>query len=220
VPPGASGSLQFSFATLPQSAGVFTNPEASLLLSATAVRQGGGAPVAITGIAQTKVTFTSNVSLGAQALHFSGPFSETGPMPPVVGQSTTYAIVLSLKNSSNALADGVVSTVLPPYVTFVGADMSSNEQVSYDDTTRTVTWSLGDVKAGAGYTSAPRQAAFQVSFTPSLSQVGSSPQLTGSVGFQGTDRFAQTSVTSQASAPTTQLTSDQQFSQGMGVVSK
>ncbi len=218
VAPGAGGSFQFSLATLPPGSAPLANPEATLNLTVHGTRQGTGVPEDITTVASTKIELASAVSASAQALHFTGPFSESGSLPPRVGQTTTYAIVFSVKNSSNTLGGATMSTVLPPYVSFIGAGTAGGEQVSYDDSTRTVTWTLGDVEAGVGYSTPARQASFQVSLTPSLSQVGSAPALTGAIQFQGQDRFAQAQVTASADPLTTLLSSDPGFSRGMEIV--
>ena len=142
-------------------------------------------------------------------------FSGTGPMPPKAETDTSYAIVWSVKNSSNPVANAVVSTVLPTYVRYVSAGAAG---VSYDGGSRTVSWNLGDLPAGVGYTSAAKQATFQVILTPSTSQVGSVPQLTGPTQLSGQDRFAQVNVQTSSPALTTQLSGDPGFNNNMSVV--
>ncbi len=222
VGPGASGNVQFYFSTLaPSAARPLTNPQITLTLTVDASRQAGSAaPGQVSSAAHMTVNLASAASLSAQALHFAGPLSNTGPMPPVAGTETTYTVLWTVKNSSNTVASSKVSATLPPYVDFVGASTAGNEQVSYDSPSRTVTWTLGDVKAGTGYTLPVRQAAFQVAFTPSLSQVGSAPALTSDATFSGTDRFAQAQVAASAPAVTTRLTTDSGFQAGMDIVGK
>jgi hypothetical protein len=136
-------------------------------------------------------------------------------MPPVPGQNTSYTIVWKVENSSNPLANTTVSTVLPTYVSYVSAGATG---VSYDDSNRTVTWSLGDVEPGVGYSLPTETADFQVVLTPSTSQVGSVPELTGATQLSAEDRFAQVGVNATAPAPTTDLTSDTGFQSGMEVI--
>ncbi len=216
VAPGGTGTLQFSFATLPPGTGgvVYQNPVVDLNLTVSAVRPGQtGVPETVTSAAHKQITLASATTLTAQALHFTGMFSNSGPMPPRADMPTTYTIVWTVKNSSNAVANAGVSTVLPPYVQFI----QGQSGVTYDSGSRAVTWSLGDVSAGVGYTTAARQAAFQVSLNASGSQVGFTPMLTGASALQGTDRFAQTTVSASAEAPTTKLT-EAGFAAGMDTV--
>jgi hypothetical protein len=219
IPPGASGTLQFSFSTFAPSQELLTNPQLGLNLTVHATRQDDtGAPQDVNSAASATVQFASSVALAAQAFHFSGPFQDGGPMPPKVGQPTAYTVVWTVKNSSNTIAQSQVSATLPPYVSYDRSDTTNGEQVAYDDSTRTVTWTLGDLKAGAGYSSPARQVAFQVSLVPSLSQVGQSPQLVSDASFSGVDRFAQAQVQATAPGPTTMIAGDAQFQSGMGAV--
>ena len=185
-------------------------------LTVGAVRLGlGNVPDQVTSAASTQVALASAVDLLSRALHFTGSFSNQGPMPPRAESTTAYTIEWTAKNSSNTVANAAVSAVLPTYVTFVAAQNGSG--ITYDTGSRTVRWDLGDLKAGIGYSSTARQASFQISFSPSSSQVGSTPMLTGAAVLSGTDRFAQVSVSATAEAPTTRLF-ESGFSSGMDIV--
>jgi hypothetical protein len=201
VPPGGQGSYQFSFATLAPGANgsLITNPTVTLSLSVKGTRQSdGGAAGNIQSAATMKVTLASALYISAQTFRTSGPFNNVGPMPPKAEQDTSYTVTWSAKNSANTVANAVAQAVLPPYVKFVKGDAG----VTYDEGTRMVKWSLGDIKAGVGFTSAARSASFQVIMTPSTSQVGTTPQLTGTVLLSGLDRFAQVQVEASADAAT------------------
>lgn len=218
VPPGGTGTLQFSFGTLPPGSGgvVYTNPTVDVELSVGGVRTGqGDVPEEVTSAAKTQITLASAATLLAEALHFTGPFNNPGPMPPRVETITQYTIRWTVKNSSNAVAGASVSAVLPTYVTFIAAQEGSD--LTYDAGSRTVRWNIGDLSAGAGYSTAARQGAFQIAFAPSASQVSYSPTLTGAAAFTGTDRFAQVTVNATAEAPTTKL-NETGFAAGMDIV--
>ena len=135
-------------------------------------------------------------------MHASGPFSNTGPIPPRANQATTYTILLSVQGGGNAVAGGVLSTVLPSYVTYTGLTTGTGT-FSYDAGAHTVTWNTGDLAQG---TSA--QGAFQVSVTPSTSQKGSAPPLTSILSFSGYDRFAGVQVSATANPVTTDTPQD------------
>ena len=221
VPPGGTGTLPFRFGTLSSgtSGTLYSNPAISLNVKVEGVRQGQtNVPQNVASADSTQVYVSSVVVLNAVASHFSGPFSNTGPMPPVPGQNTTYGITWTVTNTSNTIANGVVSATLPSYVTFVGAQSGSG--ISYDAGSRTVTWAMGDVKAGAGFTAASRVAAFQVSLLPSISQKGQPAALTNPAAFSGQDRFAQVQVSATAIPPTTQLGSEAGYTPNMGSVAQ
>jgi hypothetical protein len=219
VAPGEGGRLAFSFATEAPGAGgtLYTNPTMYLNLIIRGTREGGGGgPQSVSSAANMRITLASNLSLTAQALHFDGPFTNSGPMPPRAGQQTSYAIVWTVRNSSNAVANGTVAATLPAYVRFIAGAPGSG--ITYDEGSRTVRWNVGEVSAGVGYTSPERQGAFQIMLTPSSSQVGQSVPLTGAAVLTGQDRFAQIDVQTSAEAATTILNGDSEFEPGMGTI--
>lgn len=216
VAPSEGGSFSFSFATERPGEGgtLYTNPTVHLNLTIRGTREGAsGNQQSVSTAANMQVTLASNISLSAQALHFDGPFTNSGPMPPRAEEQTSYSIVWTVRNSSNAVADGAVAATLPSYVRFITAAPGSG--ITYDEASRTVRWNIGDINAGVGYTQPERQAAFQVMLTPSDSQVGQTPTLTGAAVLTGQDRFAQISVQASAEAPTTNLPGDSDFEADM-----
>jgi hypothetical protein len=165
---GKSGTLQFTFGTIDPQKNPGTKPTISLSLGLTGTREGqAGVPENVATVATAQAVVASLVSVGSSALYFSGPFTNTGPLPPTVGKETTYTVVWGIKNSSGSINNATVRTVLPTYMRFVKAAPGSN--VTYDAASRSVLWSAGIVEPSAGYGSVPSPtAAFQVALTPSL----------------------------------------------------
>ena len=215
---GGRGSVTFTFTPRAAPNNTYVNPTLNLGLSIVGTRPSdSGAPTEVSSAAMARVLVASVVALTTQALHFSGPFQNGGPMPPKVGSNTSYTIEWTVQNSSNSIAQGRVTTALPPYVTFMHADDSSG--ITYDPTNRIVTWNLGsDVRPGVGFSAPSRQADFEVALTPSISQKYQNPDLTGTATFVGQDRFTQTPVAVQAPSPTTKLTGDSGYTNDMGIV--
>lgn len=201
VAPGASGTLTFSFATQPPGTGgvVYTNPKVTLTLNVKGTRGTDQSPESVSALTTTDVVVGSLLSLAAQSEYLQGSYQNAGPTPPRAGTPTTYTIQWTVKNSSNAIANAGVSAVLPPYVSYKAGDPG----ISYDAPSRTVRWDLGELKAGTGYTAGARAASFQVELSPSISQAGQAPDLTGVAQLTGTDRYAQIQVSAQAEPPTT-----------------
>lgn len=193
---GATEQLTFSFGTFQPGQGgvVYTNPTATLSLSISGQRPGDASstPQAVNAAASTQITFASKLSLGATA-QYAG-----GVRPPVAESATAYTVLWTVKNASNTVGGTAVSTVLPPYASFV----SGQSGITYDAGSRTVTWIIGDLRPGVGYTAPALTGSFQVSLIPSSSQVGTAPALTGSSLLSGTDRFANVAVNATAAAPT------------------
>lgn len=213
--PGASGSGGFAFGIRPQSAlaGV-TNPEVTATVSVAGRRVGEtGVPETIENALVRTVRVGTELALGADSVHSTGPFDNTGPWPPRADAETTFTVRLSLESSVNALADGTVTGTLPSYVRYTGVTSPSDGSISYDDRTRTVTWKAGEVAARAR-----EEAAFQVALLPSASQRGSSPVLFSGIVASGVDRWTKLRLEEAAPAVTTDAKNDPTYVDGSGEV--
>lgn len=131
----------------------------------------------------------------------------SGPLPPKVGQETTYTITWNMSNTFSQVAQGEVKAQLPPNVRFV-AGGTATEKLVYDQSSRELTWNVGSLKAGAGFGASAREISFQVAITPSLSQVGTSPTLIGESTFDGVDTFTGEDVSASRSTVTTKLSGE------------
>jgi len=139
-------------------------------------------------------------------MFFSGPFQNIGPIPPQADKETTYTISLSVRNSSNNVSNAVAKTTLPIYVKWLGKIDPEGEDISFNDSTGEVTWNVGRVLSGG-----TRDAAFQISFVPSVSHINRSPLLTGDITISAMDDFTKTEVMDKKPALTTYITGDPQF---------
>ena len=214
VAPGASGTFSFSFAPYSlQKGGNYHSSSINLSVSVSGTQDGVAAADTVDVAASRKVLVSTDLSLAASAVRSSGAFTNTGPLPPKANQQTTYTIVWDVANSANAVANASVSATLPSYVSWNNAVSPGSEQVTFDSGSRTVTWNVGNISTG---NSAPthRQIAFQVTLTPSLSQVGQAPILVNEARVSGADRFTGTTVSATSPALTTAITSDQTFHPG------
>ena len=66
------------------------------------------------------IRIISDVGFVTKAFYYSGPFANTGPVPPKVGQTTSYTIQWSLSNTANNISKGVVRSSLPFWINFAG----------------------------------------------------------------------------------------------------
>ncbi len=200
IGPGEFGSESFSFSILPQNKGVFKNAEITLTAGVSANRlTETNVPEAVQSSDTTKALVLTNVVLNAIAAH-SG-----GALPLKAGFESRYLITWNIMNAGNAVANASVSGVLPPYVTYVGP--AGGEPMSYAPAERTVTWTAGDITDGQSKT-----VSFIVSILPSVSQVGSEPDLITNQRLTGIDRFVRKEIN--ATAPTIRTT----VSSGAGTV--
>ncbi len=208
INPGSRGGVSFSFTLKPSSAlGGTVNPEVPVtaLLVATPVGE-GDTEQAIRSELQHRVSLSSNVGIASSITHSTGSFDNTGPLPPVVEEETTYTVTWALSSSVNEVSDGVVTAVLPQYVSWKNQVKPSTEDITYNPTSREVTWNVGTLTAGAGYGKPLRKASFQIGLTPSATQVGSAPVLVGQATFSAFDTFIKGDVGNTAPEVNTLLT--------------
>lgn len=200
--PGASGIGTFTFSTLPMSA--FTSaPTITFTISVSGTRVGqSNVPEQVSASATKTAKVATTVIFSASSLHTSGLLGTSGPIPPRAGQATTYLVVWNARNEGNAIAGGSVNAILPSYVSYTGQTAGTGS-FSYDAAAHTVAWNTGDLAQGANV-----QGAFQVSLTPSTSQKGTAPPLTGVASFSGYDRFAGVQVSATADPVTTETKGD------------
>ncbi len=174
--PGARGTSSFSFNVLsPEDVGSMSGKNSTINLSASATaRHVSDAPATpgVTGTIARELRVPSALSLTSQALYTSGPFGNSGPLPPKVGRETSYTIVWSLSNAGNDLRDVAVRAVLPSYMRYLGTVSPVGENITYTDNGRTVLWNVSRLPTGSGYGSTAKTIAFQVALLPSLTQVG------------------------------------------------
>ncbi|NNM83867.1 hypothetical protein HKL94_01440 [Candidatus Parcubacteria bacterium] len=200
--PGASGIGAFTFTTLPSTTPVLA-PTITFTISVSGTRVGQtNVPENVTASVNQRVKVATAVALAASSLHNSGPLNNSGPIPPHPGQATTYTIEWNVQNGWSPIAGGTISATLPSYVSYTGKTFGTGS-FSYDDTSRTVSWDIGDLAEGAD-----AHGAFQVSITPSTSQQGSVPTLTGVATLSGYDRFAGVQVSATADPSTTETIGD------------
>ncbi len=77
-------------------------------------------PENLTSSAVRTVKIASSAGLGAQVVRSTGPFQNTGPIPPKAEQATTYTVIWTINNTSSSIGGAQVSSGLPPYVKWVG----------------------------------------------------------------------------------------------------
>ena len=130
----------------------------------------------------------------------------SGPVPPIVGQQTTYMVVLGLRNATNDVGNVVVTASLPQAYSFDPTLATEQEQknVTYDAGTRSLTWNVGTVPAHTGGYSPIRKLTLMVSVLPDQSNVGQDMSLLTNVLVGGTDAFTGSAISFSGTGLTTQ----------------
>jgi len=188
--PGAKGTVSFSF-QMPSGDELehYTNPHLDISVNAAGKRVAeAGVPEVLQATARQSISLASELQLIATGLYYSNPLGPSGPMPPKAGFETTYALVLTVRNTTNKISNAVLTARLPPYVRWMGFSNSQAEQLSFNQAEGTVTWHLGDIEPNVGLgDTPPRQAVFEIGFTPSSSQIGQQPALLQNITLRGVD---------------------------------
>ncbi|MEI7709416.1 MAG: hypothetical protein WCI76_01740 [bacterium] len=215
VAPGASSSVSFSLGSLPifsATTGLLVDPSIKIEISISGKQLVSGyANTDLKNSDSRIIRIISDVGFTNKALYFSGPFANTGPIPPRVEKQTTYTVVWSISNTANNVSKGVVHSSLPPWIKFVGSVSPSGEDLTYNASTREIVWNAGRVDKGAGITGVPRSVAFQVSFIPSLSQVKTTPVIIDDAVLTAHDDFANVDVRFSKGSLRTLLDGDPSF---------
>ena len=201
--PGASGIGVFTFSTLAPG----TSPSVAdhnILRSPCPARALGTdeVPEQVNSSTTETAKVATTVLLSASSLHASGPFSNSGPIPPHGWPSDDVydRLERARRGKRSRRRHGHPRFCRAMFRTPVVCDAAD---FSYDSGSRTVSWNIGDLAQGAS-----AQGAFQVSLTPSTSQKGSAPALDRAATFSGYDRFAGVQISATANPVTTETTGD------------
>lgn len=221
IEPGERGIVGFNFSPLTSLPVGAQNEQITVevTVSGSQINDLGKPEVVETKVSRV-VKLASSVNLTARTLRSIGPFENSGPIPPRADQETTYTIVWSLTNSLNTVSQTRVRGELPPYVKWAGLADPAVESVAYDENTREVVWNVGDLRSGTGFTTSPREVAFQVIVEPSLSQVGNAVVILQTSNFLGDDRFTEKQISGTAPSISTRFLTDPMFRPGDEAVEK
>jgi hypothetical protein len=166
----------------------------------------------------TKIS--SRIEASQKGFYYDEVFGNSGPIPPRVGEATTYTIFWQVKNYYSDVKDVKVRAKLPEYVSLTGKifpeEMAS--KFSFDPNSREIVWSLGELKGGEGISTPPKTIAFQISFSPTESQRGQTPEIIGEVKISGEDSWTGKTLEATSTSITTALPDDPQMKPEMGVV--
>ncbi len=222
IPPDEGGNTGFSFKLLSLT-GDSNNQDREIKLNLTfrGTRMIGESQTEeVVTQAEKTLKVSTLARLVTNSVYQLGPFKNTGPLPPVVGQETTYTVNWIVTNTLNDLAETTVKTVLPPAVKWLGLVSPLDEKVVYNQTSGEVAWNLGTVVADTGGGSPARQISFQISLLPSLSQVGKPTNLTGQATLSGKDVFTGALILRSASLVSTLLSTDPSFVNGQEIITE
>jgi len=161
--------------------------------------------------------YSSDVKLSAEARYFSeeGAPLGSGPLPPLVGQTTTYRVEWRAQKRFHELANLKIRATLPSGVAWTGTTIDDAGSLVYDEATRSVTWTLNRMPADVN----EQTIRFDLAVTPSEADAGRFAKLVGETRFEATDSVTGELMSQVQPALTTDLETDESAS-GKGVVRK
>jgi len=168
------------------------------------------------------VKINSRVTLNCEGRYYSEEREKLGegPLPPQVGETTTYRIFWYLSNTTNDLSEVEVKSSLPEDIYWTGKNISSSTgDLSFDPITREITWKISRLPAGTGRVYSQLSASFEVSTTPTEEDLGLVKVLCDKTTLSATDDFTSTLLSASCDSITSDL-KDDIYAQGKGIVVK
>lgn len=159
-------------------------------------------PIEFVDTASADTTLQGAMIVAADGRYYEDDLSKlgSGPIPPQVGETTSYVIRWSVTASGSTMSAVTAEASLGDGATYVG---SSDDRISYDAATNTVTLNLKTIEAGV-----TKSADFKVSVTPVKADLNKLLVLTNPLFVSATDGTSQQAIQAEADKVTTKLTSD------------
>ncbi len=208
IDPGEKGEVSFSLKSISQiEQGSIKNPQISVDVSIKGSQPSLGSVFTdINNFAKKVIKIASSFQI------VTGANYKSGALPPKAELGTEYNVTWTLSNSTNDISNAVARATIPRYVKWIGP-ITQKENITYNDGTREVIWNIGSVRSNTG-SNYDREVSFTIALTPSISQVGSIPQLMGDLFLTGTDTFTNTPVEDKRGPINTILIGDPHFQYG------
>jgi len=212
VQPGEKQELLF-YATVKDSLPITKFNDKNFIISVSAKIDSLSIPVSLQGTQiggndslNTKVN--SKLFLSSKGYFKDVSVPNSGPIPPIVGQQTTYTIYWDVVDLANDVDNVVVEGYLPPYVSWLGKFDPLGADIKYDQNSGKITWTIGKLSANIGILYPVKRLIFKIGFLPSSSQVGNMVDLLGDAVISGADTFTGASLQGTARAIRSDLPDD------------
>jgi len=148
-------------------------------------------------------------------------FGNSGPLPPEVGEATTYTIMWRVQNYYNDVDNVKVKATLPSNVELTGRIFPEEEssKFAFDSQSREIVWQVGDLKTTQGVEGTPApNISFQIKLTPTSSQQGTTPNIINQAEVSGQDQWTGETVRRTSEAVTTILPDDPSVSGSQAII--
>ncbi|MFZ2975527.1 MAG: hypothetical protein WA055_02795 [Candidatus Moraniibacteriota bacterium] len=150
----------------------------------------------------------SKVAVSVKGYYADKSIPNSGPIPPKVGQETTYTIHWKALNISNDVSGAKVVATLPTNAQMTGKFFPEGANLNYNSRTNEMVWTIGNMKSGTGLLFDSPEVSFQVKIKPSPDQVGREVGLLEKTNIFAKDLFTGEDIKGEYEAKNTNLTED------------
>ena|SRR6056297_2445488 len=210
---GEGGTIDFSINVSPFT-GVDKDKDYEIVSYAQFVTGSSDSPVVATSASSTmdnrSNTITNPINSDLRISEEVRYFSEnnipvgTGPLPPQVGEETTFKVYWTIKNNLHELKDTRVSLKLPDYLEWDGKKRTSVGSINYQEGENRVVWDVGRLPL-AVYRA---DAEFSISLTPEQQDENKILVLSPGATVEAFDTQTQATITRSSEPKTTKLEDD------------
>lgn len=211
--PNSSGDVEFQINVKPQYI-IRTFRDKNFLLQVSAVMETPTVPpsLAVKSLSVASdlaIKINTKTELKTKGYYFDSIIKNSGPLPPKVNQTTTYAIHWQITNYSNNVNNAVIKAVLPEGVSWLNKKAGAGAAtLEYNDRTGELIWNVGEVAAGTGVLLDSYEVVFQVGLTPAVGKVNMIVPILGESTLTGDDAFTGNDILITAPALKTDLPDD------------
>lgn len=155
------------------------------------------------------IKINSKLTLDVEGYYNDEKISNSGPVPPQIGQETTYTIHWKVYNIFNDIVGTKVFALLPPSAEMTGKFFPENARIEYNERSNSIVWDIGNISSGTGVLTPPLEAGFQVRIKPSPEKINREVDLLGETTIVAKDLFTEKNLKFIAKSKNTSLTEDE-----------
>ncbi len=128
----------------------------------------------------------------------------SGPLPPKVGEETTFRVYWTLENSLHEIKNTKVSLSLPSYLDYVSSNFISVGSLYYEEDSSELIWDLGKIPLSVSNI----EASFTISLKPNENDLNKILVLSPGATATAFDTVTKENITTKSGAKTTKLEDD------------
>ncbi len=166
-----------------------------------------------------KLKINTKVKLEIEARYFDdqGLKIGFGPLPPRVGETTSYIVFLRPVNTTNEIKDIRIETKLTEKTTWLGEEKTSIGNLSFDNFSKKIVWQINSILPYSGGPYSFLEASFRIGLTPTEEDKGKILTLLEKTNFEAQDSFTGVKIYIEAKPIDTDLKSDD-LARGKGII--